>query len=97
MHQVLKAPQSYRAVSLRLIGMSYQIRDECALGSGLLQDTYRSFSGAERHKRLMHISDNVKDAKVVRPWMAPSSRGCCAKLCQFSGPRMAPVPGQAIA
>jgi len=31
-----------------------------------LQDSYRRFSGAERHKRLLHISNNVKDAKVVR-------------------------------
>ena len=31
-----------------------------------LQDSYRRFSSAERHKRLLHIAENVKDAKVVR-------------------------------
>ena len=55
-----------------LRGTSLQMHNECASASSLLQDTYRRFSGAERHKRLMHISENVKDAKVVRPCMA-----CC--------------------
>lgn len=31
-----------------------------------MQDTFRSFTGAEKHKKLTHISDSVKDAKVVR-------------------------------
>ena len=31
-----------------------------------MQDTFRSCTGAEKHKRLTHISDSVKDAKVVR-------------------------------
>ena len=38
-----------------------------------LQDSYRRLSSAERHKRLLHIAENVKDAKVVRqlPFLLP--------------------------
>jgi hypothetical protein len=31
------------------------------------QDPLRRCKGAEKHRRLMHISESVKDAKVVRP------------------------------
>ena len=48
-----------------------------------LQDTYRRFSSAERHRRLLHIAENVKDAKVVRqpPCYSPEATpGCTASV-----------------
>ena len=39
---------------------------QLSLISPYVQDSYRRFSGAERHKRLLHISNSVRNAKVVR-------------------------------
>lgn len=69
---VAKGATELQGCLFALRGSSLQTHNECASALGLLQDTYRRFIGAERHKRLMHISENVKDAKVVRPCMA-----CC--------------------
>ena len=57
-------------IALRCIALHFRSMMSVPQLQVLLQDTYRRFSGAERHKRLMHISENVRDAKVVRPSMA---------------------------
>ncbi|CAK0783200.1 hypothetical protein CVIRNUC_006399 [Coccomyxa viridis] len=39
------------------------------------RDSYRRFSSAERHKRLLHIAENVKDAKVLVTRMQMLNKG----------------------